>query len=313
MTIMEHVPWQEVSDEKLDFLSAIGVDYLSIHSSPPTWDGKDRADYWDEMKAMAQRHGLRLYNVGTKTWEEIALASEDRDEKIDAWCTMLRNLGQAGIPTLGYTFQPGGYFRTAPTEGWGRAAYSTFDYEELQKEEPSRGDLDEETLMENFRYFLDRTLPVAEEAGVTMALHPDDPPIREPLGGVARGVSSLEQFEEIFKLRPSSRHRMLFCQGCVAEMGEDVPNAIRRMNADSKIAYVHFRNIRGTPKRFQEVFVDEGDQDMLEAMKTYREVGFEGPFMMDHTPTLPKEEQSLLAGRSFVVGYMRALIQAVYR
>ena len=82
---------------------------------------------------------------------------------------------------------------------------------------------------------------------------------------------------------------MLFCQGCVAEMGEDVPSAIRRIGAQGKIAYVHFRNIRGTPRRFQEVFLDEGDVDMFRAMQTYKEVGFQGPFMMDHTPRFPTE------------------------
>ena len=313
MKIMENLPWQEVTAEKLSFLRAIGVDYLSIHPSPSTWDGEDRSAYWLKMKALAEQHGLRLYNVGTKTWEEIAFASPDRDEKINAWCTMLRNLGEAEIVTLGFTFQPGDYFRTSSTEGRGGARYSSFDYEELLRDEPDRGDLHEKDLRANFRYFLDRVIPVAEEAGVTMALHPDDPPVLEPLGGVARGVSTLDQFSEIFGMNPSPYHAMLFCQGCVEEMGEDVPNAIRRMGVDGKIAYVHFRSIRGVPKRFQEVFVDEGDQDMFEAMKTYKEIGFEGPFMMDHTPTFPNEEQTFWAGRAFAVGYMRALIQAVYR
>jgi mannonate dehydratase len=112
---------------------------------------------------------------------------------------------------------------------------------------------------------------------------------------------------------PSPYNAMLFCQGCVAEMGEDVPAAIRRIGSQGKIVYVHFRNIRGTPKKFQEVFIDEGDVDMLAAMQAYKEVGFEGPFMMDHTPRFPNAESTWWAGRAFAVGYMRALIQTVYR
>ncbi|MDP6775979.1 MAG: mannonate dehydratase, partial [Candidatus Latescibacteria bacterium] len=107
MTIQEHLPYDQVNDESLGLLRAIGVDYLSIHPSPPTWDGEDRLDYWLEMRGKAESHGLQLRNVGTKTWEEICLDHPDRDEKVAAWCTMLRNLGAAGIPTLGYTFQPG--------------------------------------------------------------------------------------------------------------------------------------------------------------------------------------------------------------
>ena len=313
MTIQEHLPWEQVNDETLGFLKAIGVDYLSIHPSPPTWDGQDRLDYWQAMRRLAEAHGLRLHNVGTKTWEEICLGTPDRDEKIAAWCTMLRNLGAAGIPTLGYTFQPGGYFRTNSTPvGRGGARYSTFDYEALMKDPPERPRIAEAQVRENMAYFLERALPVAEEAGVVMALHPDDPPIPETICGAARIVSSLEQFRRIFDTAPSRAHAMLFCQGCVAEMGEDVPNAIRQMAGLGKIAYVHFRNIRGTPRKFQEVFLDEGDADMFRAMQTYKEVGFKGPFMMDHTPGIPDDAGGRF-GRAFAVGYIRAMLQAVYR
>jgi mannonate dehydratase len=311
VTILEHLPWEKVNDETLSFFRTLGVDYLSIHPSPPVWDGKDRLRYWIEMRDLAASHGLVLRNVGTKTWEEIALGSEDRERMIDAWCLFLRNLGEAGIPTLGYTFQPGGYFRTAHTVGRGGSRYSAFNHEELRREPQVRSQISETALCENLAHFLDKTLPVAEETGVTMALHPDDPPIPEPLGGAARIVSSLDHFERIFQMSESDNRAMLFCQGCVAEMGENIPEAILRMK--KKIAYVHFRNIRGIPKKFQEVFLDEGDQDMVQAMRTYKEIGFEGPFMMDHTPTFPNSDSTFWAGRAFAVGYIRALIQAVFR
>ena len=100
--------------------------------------------------------------------------------------------------------------------------------------------------------------------------------------------------------------------GCVTEMGADVFGAISRIGALGKIAYVHFRNVRGTPSSFQEVFVDEGQVDMYRAMSTYKEVGFEGPFMMDHTPEIPLDREGR-EGHAFAVGYIRAMIQAVYR
>jgi len=228
---------------------------------------------------------------------------------------MLRGLGAAGIPTLGYNFKPVGNFRTesAPV-GRGGARYSTFDYEEFMQDPPHYPDkvITAEELWENLHYFLQRVIPVAEEAGVRMALHPDDPPIPETMGGAARIISTLDHYQRVFDAVPSPANAMLFCQGCVAEMGEAVEAAIRRIGAQNKIVYVHFRNIRGTPRRFQEVFLDEGDVDMVRAMETYREVGFNGPFMMDHTPSLP-QTQAEWVGRAFAVGYIRALIQAVYR
>jgi mannonate dehydratase len=80
----------------------------------------------------------------------------------------------------------------------------------------------------------------------------------------------------------------------------------------NKIVFVHFRNIRGGPCQFQEVFIDEGQVDMVRAMQTYRDVGFNGPFMMDHTPGLPPPAGQW-TGHAYANGYIRALIQAVYR
>lgn len=314
MTIQEHISFNEVNDDNLGFLKAIGVDYVAIIPPPDLKDGQDRTDLWKDMRKKVEVHGLKLNNVGLSCWDEISLARPDRDEKIEAWCTLIRNLGAAGIPTLGYNFKPIGNFRTASTVGRGGAHYSTFDYDEFMKNPPDVPEkhVSEEKLFGNLKYFLERIVPVAEEAGVKLAMHPDDPPIKEPLGGAARILSSLNDFQRMFDAVPSQANAMLFCQGCVTEMGENVPAAIRRIGSQKKIAYVHFRNIRGNPRKFQEVFVDEGDVDMYTAMRNYKEVGFDGPFMMDHTPSIPQDNGQRL-GRAFAAGYIRAMIQAVYR
>ena len=132
------------------------------------------------------------------------------------------------------------------------------------------------------------------------------------MGGAARIVSTLEQYERIFSLVPSDAHAMLFCQGCVTEMGVDVFDGIRRMASQNKIVYVHFRNVKGSEKYFEEVFVDEGDVDMLKAMQTYKDAGFHGPFMMDHTPQIPGDFDGGRAGHALAAGYIRAMIQVVY-
>ena len=198
------------------------------------------------------------------------------------------------------TSNPSGIFAQPQQLDAAVPAIAPFDYDEFMEDPADVPEkyISEEQLLENLRYFLTRIVPVAEEAGVKLAIHPDDPPIPEPLGGAARILSTLDHFERTFNTVPSEMNAMLFCQGCVREMGEDVPSAIRRIGSQNKIAYVHFRNIRGTPKSFQEVFVDEGDVDMYEAMQTYREIGFEGPFMMDHTPSFPQGEHPM-GGQSF--------------
>lgn len=325
MLIQDQLPGDSISDEQLNFLKGIGVDYLTLNPVPfaASGDGDKRLttfeemrDYLLERRDMAEKHGLRLYNIALTAIDDISLARPERDLRIEQWSDALRAMAEAGVPTVGYNFKPIGNFRTTSAVGRGGALYSTFDYDEWERtvtpaDYPDK-QIDEDGMWENIQYFLERIVPVAEEYDIRMALHPDDPPLPEPMGGAARIVSTLEQYRRIFDLVPSDANAMLFCQGCVTEMGVDVCQAIRDLGSMNKIVYVHFRNVRGTPRNFQEVFIDEGDVDMFEAMKTYRDVGFEGPFMFDHIPALPDDEAGR-GGRGFVTGYMRAMLQAVYR
>ena len=321
MHIQDQIHYNEFDDEHLGFYKAIGVDMIcldirAIHKDDPTADprtGGDCTGLLESAKAKVESHGMALYSVFMSGWDEITLALPDRDEKIDAWCEMLLNLGKAGIQALGYNFKPKGNFRTTSAIGRGGARYSTFNYHEfsLNRPEPHEPTVSEEEMYARIDYFLERVIPVAEAAGVRMALHPDDPPIPEPLAGVAQIVSSPEQYRRIFDVAPSRSNGMLFCQGCFTEMGVDVYDAIREMATAERIVYVHFRNVRSALPVFQEVFMDEGDVDMLRALEVYRDAGFNGPFMMDHTPNLP-QAQAGWAGRAFAVGHIRGLIHAVY-
>ncbi len=321
MTIQDVLPWDQFTDENLSFFAAIGIDSVCIdiramHRSDPALDlrdGRDRTELFRAAKAKTASHGMALGSVFMAGWDEITLGLADREEKIEAWCTMLRSIGAAGIRALGYNFKPMGNFRTTPSPGRGGALYSTFDYEAFSKDRPKPHEpsIPEDEMWEHMETFLKRVIPVAEEAGVRMALHPDDPPIPEPLAGVAQICSTLDQYRRIFDLAPSDANAMLFCQGCVTEMGINVYDAIREMGRKNKIVFVHFRNVRGVLPSFQEVFLDEGGVNMARAMEAYRDVGFNGPFLMDHTPQLPQKGAER-AGRAYAVGMIRGLIQAVY-
>ena len=323
MYIKDLLNWDSFDDDHLSFYRAIGIDMIcldvrAMSRKDPTLDlsdGRYSTGFFEEARKKVESHGMRLNSIFMAGWDAITLAAADRDEKIEAWCRMLRCIGEAGIPNLGYNFKPMGNFRT-PSEppGRGGTSYSTFDYGVFSQNRPKPHDppVSAEEMWDRIEYFLTRVIPVAEESGVRMALHPDDPPIPEPLGGVGQIVSTLDQYRRIFAAAPGDSNGMLFCQGCVAEMGVDVYETIREMATKRKIIYVHFRNVRGCLPSFQEVFLDEGDQDMLRAMQTYKEAGFEGPFMMDHTPGFPGGDAAR-AGRAYAVGYIRALIQTVYR
>lgn len=167
-----------------------------------------------------------------------------------------------------------------------------------------------EALWSNLTRFLDRLLPIAEEAGVALAMHPDDPPL-SPLRGLERIMVHPDAFERLVDLAPSKANGICFCQGNFAAMGVDVPATIRRLG--SHIRFVHVRDVKGTPDHFIETFHDEGPTDMYEAIRAYGEVGFDGVMRPDHVPVLAGETGEAgytMMGRLFAVGYMRGLIEA---
>jgi mannonate dehydratase len=326
MYIQEQVRWADFDDEILSFYKAIGVDtiHLDVRAGVSGVDaslgedlrnGKDCTVLFEQAREKVEAHGLSLNNIFMSCWREIPLGLPGADDRIDAWGRMLESLGRAGIPCLGWNFKPMGNFRTSSTIGRGAAQYSTFDYDEFSRNRPTPYDppVSADKMWARMERFVRAVVPVAEKAGVRMALHPDDPPVPEALGGVAQICSTPDQFRRIFSLMESRNHAMLFCQGCINEtVGEGVYDFIAEMASQQKIAWVHFRNVRGRLPHFEEVFVDEGDINMHRAMTIYRDNGFDGPYMMDHTPHLPAHHSELV-GKAYAIGYIRALIQMVYQ
>ena len=143
-----------------------------------------------------------------------------------------------------------------------------------------------------------------------MALHPDDTPVPS-LGGIARIFRSVKSFKRMIEVVPSDHNGFEFCQGTFTEMDADVIEAIRYFGERRKIFYVRFRNVEGAVPKFDECFIDEGDADMLEAMKAYREVGFDGPMIDDHTPRVIDDTPWGHRSRAYALGYMKALMKAV--
>ena len=166
---------------------------------------------------------------------------------------MLRNMGELGIRVLCYNFMAVfGWMRTATAiPARGGALVTGYDHAAVRDQPLTEyGVVPEERLWENFEYFLRRVVPVAEKAGVKLALHPDDPPL-SPIRGIGRIMRSVEAFQRVLDLAPSECNGITMCQGNFTLMTDDLPSVIRHFGKQGRIFFVHFRDVQGTPEKFR--------------------------------------------------------------
>ena len=241
-----------------------------------------------------------------------------RDEEIEAVCDLIRNMGTLGIPVWCYEWMPVfNWLRTSTTvPSRGGALATGYDHNLMRHAPPTEhGTITEEQLWDNLKVFLERVVPVAEEANVKLAMHPDDPPL-SPIRGLARIMRSVENFQRLLDLVPSPVNGIALCQGNFTLMTDDLPSVIRRFGRQGKIFFAHFRDVRGTPEKFVETFHDDGQTDMLACMQAYRDIGYEGVLRPDHVPTMEGDSNDRpgysSVGRLFAIGYIKGLREAVY-
>ena len=275
-----------------------------------------------EEKRWIESYGMKLGIVeGYLPIEKLKLGRDEEGQEMAAMKKLLETMGELEIPLLCYNFMAGtDWVRTRldqPERGGARV--TAFDVRDAERAmslsattaKIAADPISAEALWANLERMLGELLPVAEKAGVTMVMHPDDPPLAE-FAGKARIMNSIENLERLMQVAPSKYHGLCFCQGTVAAMGVDVATAIRRLGPH--IRYVHFRDVRGTADSFAETFHDNGPTDMVAAMRAYHEIGFAGPMRPDHVPQLDGEESGepgyTMMGRLFAYGYMRGLMQA---
>jgi mannonate dehydratase len=302
-----------ISDPNLQLAAQCGVTDLVAR-----YYGPDVAEL-HRLQAWAAQYGMAIPVVeGYLPIERLKLGTDDGTE-LAAMKLLIRQMGDSGVPLLCYNFMSGtDWVRTnvhAPARGG--ATVSEFRIRDVERavslntnSAPMGPLVTADQLWINLDRFLSELLPAAEQAGVTLAMHPDDPPLPMFLGR-ARIMNSVENFERLIAMAPSPRNAICFCQGTFASMGVDVPATIRRLGRH--IQYVHCRDVEGTADSFTETFHDNGPTDMVEAMRAYHEVGFRGPLRPDHVPMFVGEEGEpgyTMLGRLFAYGYLRGLMQA---
>jgi mannonate dehydratase len=318
----------ESSDEVLKLLAALGVNNICSALPSARLDQQWSVDGLTKLRERVESFGIKLEMVPLPLSSRYITRAEnpnlmlgkspERDREIDNICQMVRNAARAGITGLKYNMSILGVVRTEPTRGRGGATYSTFVYNQAKQEPPltEAGPVDADRYWERISYFLKRVLPVAEEYKVRLACHPHDPGMPQDKGyrGVQTVLGSVDGLKHFIGLSSSKYHGLNFCQGTVAEMlknpGAEIFDVIRYFGSRGKIFNVHFRNIRGGFLDFQETFIDDGDVDMLRAMRVYKEVGYDGMIMPDHVPRISEDPRGLQAF-AFTFGYIKALIAAV--
>jgi mannonate dehydratase len=266
-------------------------------------------------REMIEAEGLTLTALeDSPPMDAIRLGKPGREEEVEQVCKLIRNMGKLAIPVWCYHWMPVLlWIRTSFERGRGGALVIGYDHRLLADAPPALPEpVGEEQLWENLRWFLKRVLPVAEEAGVKLAMHPDDPPL-SPIRGIARIMRSPDAFEHLLELVPSDANGITLCQGNFTLMTDDLPSVIRRLG--ERIFFVHFRDVRGEPTRFVETFHDEGPTDMVACMRAYRDIGFDGVMRSDHVPALEGDNPAVaglsLLGRLHAIGYMTGLREAV--
>src|SRR5688500_9923081 len=309
-------------ERKMALSREMGVTGVVSPSSPWMLNMRDVRPWSSEaLTAVKEAYATRgmQWRVleGTPSLDKVKLGIAGRDEEIENFITLMRNMARINVNIICYNWMPViNWARTdLERKGRGGALVTAFNYESVRNLPfTEHGEVGPDRMWKNLEYFLKAVVPEAEKNGIKLALHPDDPPVPS-IRGISRIMTSADAFKKLIELYPSPNNGLTLCQGTFATMGEDIPSVIRYFGKRNKIFFVHFRDIRGDKWNFEETFHDEGKTDMYQAMKTYFEVGFNGPMREDHVPTVAGDSNEHPGyseyGTLFAMGYIKGLIEAV--
>jgi mannonate dehydratase len=311
----------DLNEAGMRLVKQLGVDHVLMSGPPIPWDEETLRSLMDRVKA----GGLDLGNLMINGFPNTLYGKPGRDEEIDKVRRSIRAAGRAGLPVVEYNFYAHrvveGYYAET---GRASAGLTAFDYDRVKDLPPlpAEGAHNLEEMWSNITYFLKAVVPVAEESGVRLALHPNDPPA--PISrGSQQIMGSIEGWKRLIEIVPSKSNGITFDCGVTKEMGHDPVEVCRYFGSRDRINHVHFRNVRvRVPnEKYTEVFLDEGEVDMFAVMnelirQKYTLLIFpEHPRALDADRDLPAFKSQYpgggaYAGYVFNVGYSRAMMQA---
>jgi mannonate dehydratase len=314
----------DAGDEDIRFVQQLGVEWV-MTEIPHDEHGRPAVGY-RAFRERVEQQGLQVYRLGNPrchNMPEVTLNLPGRDAKVEEYLAYIRALGEAGIRYSTYAHMGNGIWSGEPEEIRGGAVARAFHVDrpvygwwgkQRWSGELSHGRwYSEDELWANFEHLIRKVVPVAEEAGVFIGIHPDDPPVY-PVGGVPRCMfGSFDGYKRALEIAASPNIGVCLCTGCWLEggpgMGRDVLEAARWFAGQKRLFKVHFRNVTAPmPEGFAETFLDAGYMDMHRVMEALHEVGYDGAVMSDH---LPRMVGGAHAAEAFAVGQIKAMIRGV--
>lgn len=306
------------SDEQLLFLKQLGAKYVSVGSTPDL----RTAEGFAQIKKVYGDAGIEVWNIGNTNvhnMPEVTLNLPGRDQKVEEYKQYLRNLGKAGIHYTTYAHMGNGIWTSGRTDVRGASARE-FDENSPQargnwagtqfKGPLSHGrEYTKEEIWANYTHFIKQVAPVAEENGVRIGIHPDDPPV-PVLAGVPRCIfGNFEGYKRAMEIANSPNVGICLCCGTWLEGGKKLtgkdPEEMIRYFGAKKIWKIHFRNVSAPLPHFVETFMDNGYYDMWKIMKALRDVNYDGIVILDHSPTMVGGNYTQTA---YGFAYMKALL-----
>ena len=307
--------------EFLFFARQFGIQEVLLNtpmlpSENGTWALRDLV----KLRSSVEQYGLRLAaieNVPIGFYDHIMLGGPRRNEQIEKMVVTIRNIARAGVPLFGYHWMPTGVWRTDTSAIRGGAVATSFDYSKAKRYPAAyQREYSEEELWQLFEEWIRIIIPVAEEEGIKLGVHPCDPPV-PALAGVPQLFYSFASFKRLIEIVDSPSNCIEFCQGTFSEMEDSKNDGIYDMidyfAGRKKILYTHFRNVSDTVPVFSEEFIDSGYVDMPRAMGIYAKNHYDSFFIADHVPHTAGDSEWGHRGRAYALGYIKALIETAKR
>ena len=326
-----------LDDDFLLFLQQYGVtDVVAGYSSHPDWavrfppdSGEQPGCHWDLPTLLQLRERVEAFDLTLSSienphpgwcFDSVILGLPGRDQQLENMSITIRNMGLAGIPFMGYNWMgnPSGRRRFSTRTSTTHPARGGAQTDLLDMAEADDGPLfrdrkyGADEIWENYEYFVRAILPVLEESGVRMGLHPDDPPAPS-LGGIARIFYSPEGYQRALDMADSPASAVNLCLGNWTAMGTDILASIRRFGERDQILYGHAQGVQGTVPRFNECFLDEADCDYFEIVRTFDELGLDTFLGVAHLPRTVDDGPPQFQGHAFAIGFLAGVIKSVER